>query len=126
MSVIPRSVPHILIHIFFGGFKEISPMAAKFILDHLQENNLRPEDIRRFWMHQANSNMNNLIMEKILGTEASVDKAPMILDEYANTASAGSLICFDQHHGDFKSAEYGLLSSFGAGYSIGSVILRKV
>jgi beta-ketodecanoyl-[acyl-carrier-protein] synthase len=107
-------------------FKEISPMAAKFILDHLHKNNLRPEAIKRFWMHQANSNMNHLIMEKILGANASADNAPMILDEYANTASAGSLICFDHHHSDFKSGEYGLLSSFGAGYSIGSIILRKI
>ncbi len=107
-------------------FKEITPMAAKFILEHLAEHQLAPQDIRRFWLHQANLKMNQLIMQRILGEEASEDQAPIILDEYANTASAGSLICFAQYHEDFKKGEIGLLSSFGAGYSIGSILLKKV
>lgn len=107
-------------------FKEISPLAAKFILNHLAENHIQPEQVRRFWMHQANMNMNQLIMEKILGKESTFDLAPIILDEYANTGSAGSLICFAEHHAGFQSGEIGLISSFGAGYSIGSVIVKKV
>jgi beta-ketodecanoyl-[acyl-carrier-protein] synthase len=107
-------------------FKEVSPMAAKFILAHLEENHIQPDQVRRFWMHQANANMNHLIMERILGKEASFDLAPTILDEYANTGSSGALICFNQYHADLHAGDIGLLSSFGAGYSIGSVILKKV
>ncbi|MCD6046601.1 MAG: 3-oxoacyl-ACP synthase [Gammaproteobacteria bacterium] len=107
-------------------FKEVTPMAAKFILEHLSENHLNPTDIRRFWLHQANLNMNQLIAQKILGKNADPDLAPTILDEYANTASAGSLIAFVQYHQDFKSGDIGLLSSFGAGYSIGSILLKKL
>ena len=86
-------------------FKEVTPLAANFILEHLKENHLQPQDIRRFWLHQANIKMNQLIMQKVLGEPASFDKAPIILDEYANTASAGSLICFAQHHHDFVKNE---------------------
>ena len=52
-------------------------------------------------------------------------RSAVILDEYANTASAGSIIAFHQHSDDFKAGDIGVICSFGAGYSIGSVIVRK-
>lgn len=107
-------------------FKEITPLAAKFIVQHLAENHITPDQVKRFWMHQANANMNQLIMEKILGKEAPFDVAPTILEEYANTSSAGAIICFNEHHRDLQPGDIGLISSFGAGYSIGSVIVEKV
>ena len=48
-----------------------------------------------------------------------------MLDEYANTSSAGSVIAFHKYRDDLVSGDMGVLCSFGAGYSIGSVILRK-
>jgi beta-ketodecanoyl-[acyl-carrier-protein] synthase len=62
----------------------------------------------------------------VLGRDASADEAPTILDEYANTSSAGSVIAFHKHRADFKAGELGVLCSFGAGYSIGSVVLKKL
>ena len=50
----------------------------------------------------------------------------MILDEYANTSSAGCIIAFHKHHADFAPGDIGLLSGFGAGYSAGSVVVRRV
>ncbi|THB74908.1 MAG: beta-ketoacyl-ACP synthase III, partial [Desulfobulbaceae bacterium] len=38
----------------------------------------------------------------------------------------GSIIAFHRFHEDFNSGEKGILCSFGAGYSIGSLILEKV
>ncbi len=101
-------------------------MVAELIGAHLQENQLNVADVKRFWLHQANLNMNQLISRRVLGREASADEAPTILDEYANTSSAGSVIAFHKHRADFQSGELGVLCSFGAGYSIGSVVLRKV
>jgi beta-ketodecanoyl-[acyl-carrier-protein] synthase len=49
----------------------------------------------------------------------------VILDTYANTSSAGSVISFHKNQDDLVSGSLAVLSSFGAGYSIGSVILRK-
>jgi beta-ketodecanoyl-[acyl-carrier-protein] synthase len=70
--------------------------------------------------------MNQFVVRKLLGDDVSAEQAPVVLDEYANTASAGSVIAFHKFSGDFKTGDLGLLSSFGAGYSIGSVILQKV
>jgi beta-ketodecanoyl-[acyl-carrier-protein] synthase len=77
------------------------------------------------WLHQANLNMNDLIARKVLGRQPTVDEAPVILDEYANTSSAGSVIAFHKHQSNLQSGDLGILCSFGAGYSIGSVVLQK-
>ena len=106
-------------------FKEVCPMAAEHISEHLNRHALTSGDVRRWWLHQANINMNTLICKKLLGDVASADQAPIVLDRYANTASAGSIIAFNLHHKDMQTGDYGVLCSFGAGYSIGSLVLRK-
>lgn len=106
-------------------FKEVCPMAAEHISQHLAAHDLAPTDVRRFWLHQANLAMNQLIGRKLLGRDATADDAPVILDEFANTASAGSIIAFHRHHDDIKAGEVGVICSFGAGYSIGSVLVRR-
>ena len=91
----------------------------------MQKLNIQPENIQRFWLHQANQNMNQLIVKRILGREASAKEAPIILDRYANTSSAGSIIALHLHQEDLKQGDLGVISCFGAGYSIGSVIVQK-
>ncbi|WP_313551729.1 beta-ketoacyl-ACP synthase III [Pseudomonas sp.] len=106
-------------------FKEVCPMVADLIAEHLAELNIPVEQVRRFWLHQANLNMNQLIVRKLLGRDAKPDEAPVILDTYANTSSAGSVIALHLNQDDLTAGDLGVLSSFGAGYSIGSVVLRK-
>jgi beta-ketodecanoyl-[acyl-carrier-protein] synthase len=106
-------------------FKEVCPMAAEHMATHLADHDLVPDGVRRFWLHQANLAMNQLISRKLLGRDATRDEAPVILDEFANTASAGSIIAFHRHKADFEVGDVGMICSFGAGYSIGSAILRK-
>ncbi len=106
-------------------FREVCPMVAELIAAHLQDSGLNVSDVQRFWLHQANLSMNHLIVKKLLGREASAEEAPVILDTYANTSSAGSVIAFHKHQDDLPTGALGVLSSFGAGYSIGSMILRK-
>jgi beta-ketodecanoyl-[acyl-carrier-protein] synthase len=106
-------------------FKEVCPMAAEHITQHLAAHELAPTGVRRFWLHQANLAMNQLIGRKLLGRDATADDAPVILNEFANTASAGSIIAFHRHHDDIKAGEMGVICSFGAGYSIGSVVVRR-
>ncbi|NES10018.1 beta-ketoacyl-ACP synthase III [Pseudomonas laurentiana] len=106
-------------------FREVCPMVAELIGQHLAENDINVSDIKRFWLHQANLSMNHLIVKKLLGRDATVEEAPVILDRYANTSSAGSVIALHTHQDDLPKGALGVLSSFGAGYSIGSVILRK-
>ncbi|WP_043311557.1 beta-ketoacyl-ACP synthase III [Pseudomonas sp. ML96] len=106
-------------------FKDVCPMVAELIGAHLAENQLNVGDVKRFWLHQANLNMNLLIARKLLGRDAEAHEAPVILDTYANTSSAGSVIAFHKNQDDLPAGSLGVLSSFGAGYSIGSVILRR-
>lgn len=106
-------------------FKEVCPMATQHITEHLEKHKLSPLDLRRWWLHQANINMNTLISKRLLGREATLDEAPVVLDEYANTASAGSVIAFHLYHEDLQQGDYGMLCSFGAGYSIGSLLVQK-
>ena len=106
-------------------FKEVCPMTAEHIESHLQSLDLTPAQVRRFWLHQANLSMNQFIIRRLLGRDASADEAPVILDEFANTASAGSIISFHRNKADIQRGETGVICSFGAGYSIGSVIVCK-
>ncbi len=106
-------------------FEEVSPMATEHIKDHLASLGLTPNDIKRFWLHQANINMNKMIIKSLLGDDVNPDKVPSILDRYANTASAGSIIAFHLHNKDLQKGDIGVICSFGAGYSVGSLVLRK-
>ena len=106
-------------------FKEVCPMAAKHITEHLERHKLTSTDVSRWWLHQANINMNLLISKKLLGRDATPEEAPIVLDRYANTASAGSLIAFNLYHEDLLAGDYGVICSFGAGYSICSLVIRK-
>ncbi len=106
-------------------FKEVVPLAADLITGHLEELRLSPGDIKRLWLHQANINMNKLVALKVLGREATNGDAPVVLDEYANTASAGAVIAFHHHRHDLAGGDIGVLCSFGAGYSAGTLVLQK-
>jgi beta-ketodecanoyl-[acyl-carrier-protein] synthase len=107
-------------------FKEVVPLASKFITEHLAAHDLSPAQIARFWLHQANQKLNEVVAEWVLGRPATRTEAPIILDEYGNTASAGSLIAFSHHSEDLAAKSYGLMCSFGAGYSLGSLLLQRM
>jgi len=106
-------------------FKEVVPIAAAHIESQLAALGVAPTDVRRFWLHQANLSMNQLIVKKLIGAEVTQDVAPLILDEYANTSSAGSVIAFHTYRADLPAGSLGVICSFGAGYSVGSVVVRK-
>jgi len=106
-------------------FKEVVPMVAAMINEQCAENNIDPHDLKRMWLHQANLNMNVLIAKKVLGKDVSIEQSPVVLDEYANTSSAGSIIAFHKHSDDFEGGEMGLICSFGAGYSAGAIFVKK-
>jgi beta-ketodecanoyl-[acyl-carrier-protein] synthase len=100
-------------------------MAAEQISGHLAELDVAPENVKRLWLHQANINMNDLVARKVMGREVTLEEAPVILDRYGNTASAGSIIAFHLYHQDLQPGDTGVICSFGAGYSIGSLVVRK-
>jgi beta-ketodecanoyl-[acyl-carrier-protein] synthase len=107
-------------------FKDVCPMVATHIEHHVKEAGLDVSDLKRLWLHQANLGMNQVIGRRVLGRDPTPEESPTILDEWANTSSAGSVIAFHLFKDDFGPGDVGILCSFGAGYSIGSVILRRV
>lgn len=106
-------------------FKEVVPMVSQHITDHIQDNGIESSGLKRLWLHQANKSMNDFIGKKVLGRTPLPDEQPNILQDYANTSSAGSIIAFSKHSADMADGDLGLICSFGAGYSVGSVILRR-
>jgi beta-ketodecanoyl-[acyl-carrier-protein] synthase len=106
-------------------FKDVSPMVAELVSSHLDSLGIAPSAVRRMWLHQANGTMNQWITRKVLGREATAEEAPSVLEDYANTSSCGSIITFHKHRAGLAVGDVGVVCSFGAGYSVGSVIVRK-
>ncbi|WP_373356111.1 beta-ketoacyl-ACP synthase III [Pseudoroseicyclus sp. CXY001] len=107
-------------------FKEVLPLVSAHVESHLAADGTTPDQLKRLWLHQANKAMNDYIGRKVLGREPEPGEQPNILQEYANTSSAGSIIAFAQTSGDLAPGERGLICSFGAGYSVGSVIVERL
>jgi len=106
-------------------FKEVVPMVSDHIARHMAEEDIAADDLKRLWLHQANKSMNDFIGCKVLGRVPEPQEQPNILQDYANTSSAGSIIAFSQYSDDLAPGDHGLICSFGAGYSVGSVLLRR-
>jgi beta-ketodecanoyl-[acyl-carrier-protein] synthase len=106
-------------------FKELLPIVADVILTEMAAQQVAPEQLKRLWLHQANINMNIFAAKKILGRDPQPDEAPLVLDTYANTASAGSIIAFHKYKQGLSTGDHAILCSFGAGYSVGCLVLQK-
>ncbi len=106
-------------------FKEVLPLVSKHIATHMDEEKVKAGDLKRLWLHQANKSMNDYIGKRVLGRDPEPGEQPNILQDYANTSSAGSIIAFAQNSADMAPGDIGLICSFGAGYSVGSVIVER-
>jgi beta-ketodecanoyl-[acyl-carrier-protein] synthase len=106
-------------------FKEVLPMVSAHIAAHMADEGLVPADLRRLWLHQANKSMNDYIGARVLGRTPEPGEQPNILQDYANTSSAGSIIAFSTYSDDLVAGDRGLICSFGAGYSVGSVLVER-
>jgi len=106
-------------------FKEVLPLVARHISEHMADEGVSSADLKRLWLHQANKAMNDFIGKKVLGRTPETGEQPNILQDYANTSSAGSIITFAKYSDDLQEGEYGLICSFGAGYSVGSVLVQR-
>ena len=107
-------------------FKEVVPKVASLIKDHLESHSININNVKGMYLHQANESMNKLISKYLLGFEADQSLAPIVLDEYANTSSAGSIIAFHKNNENLSKNDLAIICSFGAGYSIGNVIVKKI
>lgn len=106
-------------------FKEVLPLVSNHISAHLRDEDVTPEGLKRLWLHQANKSMNDFIGKKVLGRAPTPEEQPNILQDYANTSSAGSIVAFSKYSNDLNVGDQGLICSFGAGYSVGSVLVER-
>ena len=107
-------------------FKDVCPLVASLISNQLEKNNINPNDICRFWLHQANGKMIRLIASKILNDDDfDLSLVPMPIKQFGNLASVGSLFAFNLNN-DLESGDKGVICSFGAGYSVCSIIVEKI
>ncbi|MEO1176998.1 MAG: beta-ketoacyl-ACP synthase III [Pseudomonadota bacterium] len=106
-------------------FKEVLPMVSQHIADHMADEGVVSTDLKRLWLHQANRSMNDFIGKKVMGRDPEPGEQPNILQDYANTSSAGSIIAFSKYSSDLNDGDVGLICSFGAGYSVGSVLVER-
>lgn len=107
-------------------FKEVTVAGHKFMIQFLADHGCTIHDIRRFWLHQANARMNAMMLKLAFGHEVDNDRAPIVLDRLGNTAGAGAVIALKEHNEDLAAGDVGLLCAFGAGYSIGGALLRRM
>lgn len=106
-------------------FKEVLPLVSAHMAAHLGDAGVQSGDLKRLWLHQANKTMNDFIGRKVLGRTPAPEEQPNILQDYANTSSAGSIIAFSKHSSDMVPGDLGIICSFGAGYSVGSVLVER-
>ncbi len=106
-------------------YREVVPMVSAMIGQHASDIGVDLQSLKRMWLHQANINMNEMIGRTVLGRDPTPGQNVIVLDTFANTSSAGSIIAFHTTNSDFAPGETGLICSFGAGYSAGTVFVRK-
>jgi beta-ketodecanoyl-[acyl-carrier-protein] synthase len=106
-------------------FRDVVPIVSELIIDHAAALGLNAAHLKRLWLHQANINMNDLIARRIYERDPAPEENVIILDQYANTSSAGSIIAFHKHNADLSPGDIGVICSFGAGYSVGNIFVRK-
>ena len=89
---------------------------------HLSDLGHAPTAVRRYWLHQANQGMNQLVIKSWRATPAPTSRPdsgrvrqhPRRVPSSPSTNTAPT----------WRQA-MGVICSFGAGYSVGSVVLRK-
>ncbi len=107
-------------------FKEIASLVPNLIMSQLKNLDIEPHEIKRYWLHQANSSLNRIIIERLIGKNYNSDIAPMVLDKFGNVSSAGAILAFHLFNDDVEIGDNCILSAFGAGYSAGSILLKKI
>lgn len=106
--------------------EEVVPITVAHIKNHLNKKNISTFELKKLWLHQANIHMNKKIAEGVLGKEVNMEKnVPTTIGKYANNAAAGVVISFTESKKNMQAGELAMFCAFGAGYSLGSVLVKK-
>ncbi len=107
-------------------FKDVCPMVVNTISTHAQDLGLEVTELRKVWLHQANINMINFVIQKLFGRAVDESVAPVELHRFGNCSSSSAIIAFHTQRSDMQAGDQGVICSFGAGYSIGSVFVEQL
>jgi len=115
------------LHYLFQDGKAVFKVAVKGMADVsaeiLEKNNLAGKDVDWLVPHQANLRIIDACASR-MGLDAS--KVMINIDRYGNTTDATIPMCLSEWHksGQLKKGQTIVLSSFGAGYSWGAILLK--
>lgn len=106
-------------------FKDIVVFVGRRIRWFLDRNAVAPADIHRFWLHQANLKLIRALT-RYIDAAIEPDRVPIVLDQIGNVASPSVIVAFQLTSGAVPVGGLGLMSSFGAGYSAGCLLLKRI
>ena len=104
-------------------FKNAVNRFSEVILEGLESNNLKKEDIDMLIPHQANLRIAQFIQKKF---QLNDNKVYNNIMSYGNTTAASIIIALTEawEKGKIKENDLVVLAAFGAGFTWGSVIIR--
>lgn len=104
-------------------FKFAVRKVPEVILEVLEKNHLRLEDIRYFLLHQANRRIIEAVARRL---GIAVEKFPMNVAHCGNTSSASIPILLDElnHEGKLQRGDRLILAGFGAGLTWGATVVE--
>ena len=104
-------------------FKEAVKGMADVSVEMMKKNNLTSDDIAYLVPHQANLRIIQATADRM---GVSMDKVMVNIDKYGNTTSATIPSCISEYwqDGKIKKGDNLILTSFGAGFTWGSILLK--
>lgn len=104
-------------------FKEAVKGMADVSAELMERNGLKSDDVAYLVPHQANMRIIQATADR-MGVE--LDKVMINIHKYGNTTSCTIPSCVSEYfyEGKVKKGDYLILSSFGAGFTWGSVLLK--
>ncbi len=114
-------------HFVFQDGKSVFKDAVKGMADIsyeiMEKNNITADQVSYLVPHQANMRIITACAERM---GISMDKVMVNIHKYGNTTSATIPTCISEYwkNGKVKKDDYLILSSFGAGYTWGSILVK--
>ena len=105
--------------VFMAAVKGMADVSVEI----MEKNNLKSEDVAYLVPHQANLRIINACAERM---GISIDKVMLNIQKYGNTTACTIPCCLSEYYkeGKIKKGDYIVLSSFGAGFTWGAILLR--
>jgi 3-oxoacyl-[acyl-carrier-protein] synthase-3 len=104
-------------------FKAAVKGMADVSVEIMERNNLCANDIAFLVPHQANLRIIKVCADRM---KIGMDKVMLNIQKYGNTTSATIPSCISEYYqdGKLKKDDYIILSSFGAGWTWGSILIK--